>query len=90
MSNTTASSLKDVWRMLSKRSDLWDKLQSELNELNNKPPLIEQLQEMEVPGALLKAMFAMANHEICNRCNGWPLQSLNQLVGWLNINQLNY
>jgi len=52
--DTTASLLTTVWFMLSKRPDLWDRLQSEVEELKNGPPTFEQLGEMKFLQALLK------------------------------------
>jgi len=52
--DTTASLLTNVWFMLSKRSDLWNKLQSEVDGLNNEPPTFEQIGEMKFLRALLR------------------------------------
>jgi cytochrome P450 len=45
--DTTASLLTNVWHVLSKRPDIWTKLQAEISQLNGSLPTFEQLKELK-------------------------------------------
>ena len=45
--DTTASLLTNIWNVLSKRPDVWGKLQAEVDELQGKRPSIEELKNMK-------------------------------------------
>ncbi|KJX98996.1 cytochrome P450 alkane hydroxylase like protein [Zymoseptoria brevis] len=45
--DTTASLLTNVWFILSKRPDIWAKLQSEVGQLNGVRPTFEQLKDLK-------------------------------------------
>lgn len=51
--DTTASLLTNVWFILSKRPDIWSKLQSEIGTLNGEVPSFEQLKNLKYLKALL-------------------------------------
>lgn len=51
--DTTASLLTNVWWLLSKRPDIWTKLQAEVASLNGQKPTWEQLKELKYVRALL-------------------------------------
>lgn len=51
--DTTASLLTNVWYMLSKRPDIWQKLQQEVSTLNGELPTFEQLKDLKYLKALL-------------------------------------
>lgn len=51
--DTTASLLTNVWYMLSKRPDIWKKLQAEVDTLDNEAPTFDQLKNMKYLKALL-------------------------------------
>ncbi|KAM3425111.1 hypothetical protein BST61_g7075 [Cercospora zeina] len=51
--DTTASLLSNVWFMLGKRPDVWNKLQAEVSQLNGAHPSFEQLKELKYLKALL-------------------------------------
>lgn len=45
--DTTASLLSDLWNVLSKRPDLWQKLQAEIDRLDGRKPTFEEIKEMK-------------------------------------------
>lgn len=51
--DTTASLLTNVWFMLGKRADLWNKLQAEVAQLDGALPTFEQLKELKYLKAVL-------------------------------------
>lgn len=51
--DTTASLLTNVWFMLAKRPDIWQKLQDDVAKLDGKLPTFEQLKELKYLKALL-------------------------------------
>ena len=51
--DTTASLLTNVWFILSKRPDIWEKLQAEVATLNGEAPTFEQIKNMKYLKALL-------------------------------------
>lgn len=51
--DTTASLLSNVWFMLARRPDIWEKLQTEVNELGDARPTFEQLKAMKYLKAVL-------------------------------------
>lgn len=51
--DTTASLLTNVWFMVSKRPDIWNKLQAEVASLQGRKPTFEQLKELKYLRALL-------------------------------------
>lgn len=51
--DTTASLLSNVWWTLSKRPDIWKKLQEELAVLAGQPPSYDQLKEFKYLRAIL-------------------------------------
>lgn len=51
--DTTASLLTNVWYILSKRPDIWTKLQVEVASLEGQQPTFEQLKEMKYLRAIL-------------------------------------
>ena len=51
--DTTASLLSNVWFMLARRPDVWEKLQTEVNELGDARPTFEQLKDMKYLKAVL-------------------------------------
>ncbi|KAM0716806.1 hypothetical protein Q7P37_007609 [Cladosporium fusiforme] len=52
--DTTASLLTNVWFVLSKRTDIWAKLQDEVGALHEEPPTFAALKEMNYLRALLR------------------------------------
>lgn len=51
--DTTASLLTNVWFVISKRPDIWNKLQAEIASLDGVQPTFEQLKELKYLKALL-------------------------------------
>lgn len=51
--DTTASLLTNVWSTLSKRPDIWQRLQAEIATLNGELPSFEQLKDLKYLKALL-------------------------------------
>lgn len=45
--DTTASLLSDLWLILSRRPDVWEKLQAEVQALNGKKPTFEEMKDMK-------------------------------------------
>ncbi|KAL1306193.1 hypothetical protein AAFC00_004294 [Neodothiora populina] len=51
--DTTASLLTNVWFVLSKRPDIWNKLQEEVEQMDGERPTFESLKEMKYLKAIL-------------------------------------
>ena len=51
--DTTASLLSDVWFILARRPDVWQKLRTEIDALDGEPPTYQQIKEMKYLRAVL-------------------------------------
>ena len=51
--DTTASLLSDVWFILARRPDVWQKLRTEVDALDGEPPTYQQIKEMKYLRAVL-------------------------------------
>ena len=51
--DTTASLLSDVWFVLARRPDIWQKLRAEVDELGGEPPTYQQIKDMKYLRAVL-------------------------------------
>lgn len=57
--DTTASLLSDVWFILARRPDIWQKLRAEVDALDGEPPTYQQIKDMKY----LKAVLNESKHE---------------------------
>ena len=73
--DTTASLLSNVWFILARRPDIWEKLQAEVNEIGDEPPTYAQLKEMKYLKAVLNECTI-----ILSRCDTDPLTNLQRCV----------
>ena len=73
--DTTASLLSNLWFVVARRPDIWDKLKGEIEFLNGRGPQMDELKDLKYLQACMRECKRRLSYYECHRINTKPTYS---------------